>query len=322
MDRRTRIQIQTNRSTPQPYPVAGFERGKVAPGFGSALPSLVVFTDLDGTLLEGTTYQYDTARPALDRLRERSISLIFCTSKTRAEVEPLREELDNRHPFIVENGGAIYIPVGYFQYDPPGSIRRNGYRLIELGVPRVRLREALRTIEKQVGTTLVGLGDMTLESLMRVTGLGLAEADRARQREYDEPFLIEDSHRLLQNIRQAARRLGLAVIPGGRFFHLVGGTDKGRACRVLLDLYRKECGTVFTAGIGDSLNDLPMLDIVDRPFLVERPGGGHAEGIAIEGLTRLHGIGPAGWVNAVNTLLRSNSFQTGLFIFHPLPFTY
>lgn len=291
----------------------GFSRGR------GARPPFILFTDLDGTLLDADTYRYDAARRALDHLHERRSHLVICTSKTRAEVEPLRIELDNHDPFIVENGGALYIPDGYFQYTLPGSSTRDGYRVIEMGAPYPRLRKGLRHIEEYVGASLVGFGDMTVQSVVRVTGLAHCEAERALQREYDEPFLVEDDGLSLRSIREAARLFGLAVMPGGRFFHLVGGIDKGRACRVLIDCYRREWGTVSTAGIGDSLNDRPMLEVVDRPFLVERPGGGHAEGCEIEGLTCVRGIGPVGWSRAVGKLLRPSPFYPSPFIFQPFP---
>ena len=290
-----------------------FNRGR------GARPPFVLFTDLDGTLLDADTYRYDAARPALDRLREHAIPLIICTSKTRAEVEPLRRRLDNQDPFIVENGGALYVPNGYFRAFPPGSVGREGYRVIEMGVAYHRLREGLRRIEGQVGVPLVGFGDMTAERVVQATGLTRREAELARQREYDEPFLIEDDGLSLRSIREAAQPFGLAVMPGDRFFHLVGGIDKGRACCVLIDCYRREGGAVSTAGIGGSLNDLPMLNSVDRPFFVEQPGGGHAEGCAIEGLACVWGIGPAGWAEAVTQLLKPSPFQAGPMIFHPFP---
>jgi mannosyl-3-phosphoglycerate phosphatase family protein len=275
----------------------------VAPVAPTGRPQMVLFTDLDGTLLDATTYRYDEARPALERLQQAHVPLVICTSKTRAEVEPLRKELDNRDPFIVENGGALYIPPGYFKAPPPGAIERGDYHVIEFGVPYSRLREALRRIEKQVGVSLIGFGDLTIEEIVKATGLAQTDAERARQREYDEPFLIKGEHSPLEQIREAAAQIGITVVSGGQFYHLVGGTDKGRACRVLIDLFRKEWGKVVTAGIGDSLNDLPMLEMVDCPFLVERQEGGYAEGLAREGLTRVSGRGPAGWQRGVTQLL-------------------
>jgi mannosyl-3-phosphoglycerate phosphatase len=157
---------------------------------------------------------------------------------------------------------------------------------------------------------LVGFGDMTIEEIVKATGLAQSEAERARQREYDEPFTINGEHPPLEQIREAAVEIGLTVVSGGQFYHLVGGTDKGRACRALIDLFRKEWGKVVTAGIGDSLNDLPMLEMVDRPFLVERPGGGHVDGLAVHGLVRLQGIGPSGWQAGVQQILEEMSPHT------------
>ena len=84
------------------------------------LPLLVV-SDLDGTLLDHTTYAFDAARAALERLRDARVPLVLCTSKTRAEVEPIRAALRNAHPFIVENGGGVFVPLGYFPFDIEGA---------------------------------------------------------------------------------------------------------------------------------------------------------------------------------------------------------
>ena len=82
-----------------------------------AQPHVIVVSDLDGTLLDHETYSFDAARPALARLRQADVPLVLCTSKTRAEVESIRRSLDNEHPFIVENGGAVVIPLDYFSFD-------------------------------------------------------------------------------------------------------------------------------------------------------------------------------------------------------------
>ena len=74
----------------------------------------VVFSDLDGTLLDESSYSFKDALPAVRLLQLRAIPLVLCSSKTRAEIEPCRLSLHNRHPFISENGGGIFIPPGYF----------------------------------------------------------------------------------------------------------------------------------------------------------------------------------------------------------------
>ncbi|NKB82135.1 MAG: HAD-IIB family hydrolase [Nitrospirales bacterium] len=263
---------------------------------------LIVFTDLDGSLLDPETYRYDAATPALDQLAAQDVPLIFCTSKTRAEVEPLRIELGNTCPFIIENGGAVYIPEGYFPQMPPNAVLRNAYHVLEFGVPYGKLREGLRVIEDKAGIRLKGFGDMNVEEVMAATGLSAVASSLAQQREYDEPFLLNDLSKLFE-LRHEAANQGLLIVQAGRFGHLVGGTHKGQACRVLIELYQQHWGEVTTAAFGDSLNDLPMLEKVDYPFLVERRGGGHEPGIAFKGLITLEGIGPEGWAKGINQLL-------------------
>jgi len=72
------------------------------------MAKIIVFTDLDGTLLHPKTYSFDAAMPALKLIKEKDIPLILCSSKTRAEIEVYRKKLDNQHPFVSENGGGIF----------------------------------------------------------------------------------------------------------------------------------------------------------------------------------------------------------------------
>jgi predicted mannosyl-3-phosphoglycerate phosphatase (HAD superfamily) len=76
---------------------------------------LVVFTDLDGTLLDHQTYSFQAARPMINKLLRLGIPIVINTSKTRAETEILSRRLKLNHPFIVENGGAVFIPEGCFE---------------------------------------------------------------------------------------------------------------------------------------------------------------------------------------------------------------
>jgi len=101
----------------------------------------IVFTDLDGTLLDHHTYDYSPALPALAKLQERQIPLVFCTSKTAAEMIPFRTEIENVDPFIVENGGGTYIPESYFATLPAeiriglGDSRNDLSMLGEVDIP-------------------------------------------------------------------------------------------------------------------------------------------------------------------------------------------
>src|SRR5919201_1916108 len=132
---------------------------------------IVIFTDLDGTLLDPKTYAWEPAREALELIRARRIPLIFASSKTRAEIEPLRFTLQHGDPFIVENGGAVCLPKGYFPFPVEGATVRGPYQLIELGVPYVRVRSLLKECAQAVDAVIRGFGDMSVDEVAERTGL-------------------------------------------------------------------------------------------------------------------------------------------------------
>ena len=74
------------------------------------VPYVVIFTDLDGTLLDHETYGWKEAKPALNLCKALKVPLILVSSKTRAEMNLLRHELELTSPFISENGGGIFFP--------------------------------------------------------------------------------------------------------------------------------------------------------------------------------------------------------------------
>ena len=52
---------------------------------------LLLFSDLDGTLLDHDSYDFAPARPALDALKGIGAGVVLATSKTAAEVTPVGE---------------------------------------------------------------------------------------------------------------------------------------------------------------------------------------------------------------------------------------
>ncbi len=260
----------------------------------------IIFTDLDGTLLHPRTYSYEEAKQALELIRKRHIPLVFCSSKTRAELEAYRKRLDNRHPFIVENGGGIFIPEGYFPFPVEGEAR-NGYRVISLGTPYAEIRRKFMNLRQELKIEVRGFGDMTPDEVASLTGLAKNEAILAMQREYDEPFVFSNApdERLLSAIEAAGLRW-----TQGRFFHIMGNHHKGRAVTMLRAFFKQAKGSATTIGLGDSLNDLPFLLVVDRPVLIRKEDGSYDPRVDIPGLYRTEGIGPRGWNEAVLKLLQ------------------
>ena len=134
----------------------------------------VIFTDLDGTLLDGE-YSFDAALPVIRRIKDESVPLIPVTSKTRAEVEKLRGLLGVNDPFITENGGGVFIPDGAFPFAVKGE-DAGGVKLIRLGTSYEELKSALAEIREKTGFRITGFADLTPEEIAERTGLSLADA--------------------------------------------------------------------------------------------------------------------------------------------------
>jgi mannosyl-3-phosphoglycerate phosphatase len=253
----------------------------------------VVFTDLDGSMLDHHTYSWDAARPAVQRLKDLQIPLVFVTSKTRAETEYWRDNTGNRHPYIIENGGAAYIPEGCLPSVPP---------VIRWGTPYSQLVAALRDASIQSQCPVRGFADMSVDEIADACQLDRHMAELAKQREYDEPFIVLDPSRE-DALTATIKAKGLTYTRGGRFHHITGGNDKGIAVHTLKVLYEVWYGPLLTIGLGDGWNDLPMLSEVDIPVVMRSPDQ--------EALTqRLPAAvvapqsGPAGWNQILLSLIR------------------
>ena len=259
----------------------------------------IIFTDLDGTLLDSTTYSYEKSLAAINRLKEKGIPIIFCSAKTRAEQEVYRRELGLLHPFAVENGGAIFIPQGYFPFPFDHHKTVDDLLAIELAIPRRRVRRLLARIGRENEFGFKSFVDMSAAEVAEITGLNLESAELAQQREYDEPVMLDSpGETALNSFLSKLGEAGLNWSYGGSLYHVMGGGGKGKAVEVLSGLYRKMWGEIRTVGLGNGMNDLPMLSQVDVPFLVQKRDRSW-EDINLPRLRKVRGIGPEGWSKAI-----------------------
>jgi len=263
----------------------------------------LIFSDLDGTLLDHKTYSFEEAKPALNALKLRDIPLIFCSSKTRPEIEMYRELTGNDHPFISENGGGIYVPQDYetnsFDYDT----KTDGYKVIVLGTQYDTLVAVLNSVSQDTGIKVRSFSEMKISEISEYTGLDPSLAELSKMREYDEPFIILGNDEAAECIKQEIIGRGFNYTQGSMFHHIMGKNDKGKAVKRLVPIFKRRFPELSSAGLGDSLNDLPMLEAVDIPILVQKPDGKYDQRISIDKLVHADGVGPVGWNRSVLELL-------------------
>ena len=188
---------------------------------------LLIFTDLDGTLLD-SSYSHEMALPALKLVRKENIPLIICSSKTRVEIEVIRNRLGNVYPFVSENGGGIYLPkntkfspqicsanlrCGDFANTKLKIEETDEYYLIKLGADYADLRRALIEIRDE-GFDVRGFGDMPPDEVAELTGLKLSDAGLAKKRDFDETFVFRGDESLVEQLKKKIIQKGFNYTQG------------------------------------------------------------------------------------------------------------
>jgi len=266
---------------------------------------LLVFSDMDGCLLDHFSYSYAAARPALEKLKALKIPLILTSSKTFAELAALSAELDLGAPFIVENGAGVIIPDGYFSVMPAGLIKSAGQWLKTFGPGRTEIARKLHQIRSVGGFSFRGFADMPNSEVVAHTGLSEEQAELAKQRQFTEPLLWQDSEPRWREFSKLLDEQGLCSIRGGRFIHITGGGDKGQALDWLRSCYHQQYGIEpVVMALGDSENDVGMLAQADFPVVVRSPV--HAPPVVAgrDDILVTDKMGPEGWNLAVLERLR------------------
>jgi mannosyl-3-phosphoglycerate phosphatase len=265
-------------------------------------PKLIVFSDIDGTLIDKNTYSFEDSEEAVDILKSRGIPLVLASAKTRAEQEHLRTKLSIHDPFIVEDGGAVFIGEGYFPFKFPYHRNESGYCVIEFGQSYAKIRSAVESFRNETGIKIKGYGDLSIKEVSDVTGLDHEASGRAKTREYQETIVTGLKEEEIERLRDHLAKFGLRLSFGGKFLSVLSGNDKGLAVSLLIDFYRLRYPDIKTVAIGDSLNDIPMLKKADIPVLVQKPDL-KWENIDIENLKRVEGAGPRGWSAFIKELI-------------------
>lgn len=256
----------------------------------------IFFTDVDGTLLDHYSYSYEKSLIGMSLLENRSIPLIAVSSKTFDEMSILTRELHLEYPFAFENGSGIAYPS-----------EKNGNFNLELYGPGVEnMVKFLPEIEKLSGKKLTGIPSLTENEIVELTGLNFNSATLAKKRKTTLPFIAEGvtllSNSEITGLNVLLKDYNFYITKGGRFNHLIpADSGKGEAVKKIIEFYRNKFkDEILTAAAGDSLNDIPMLESVDHPYVIRKPGGGF---IDFTPGKIMNSEGPSGFSEAVEDFL-------------------
>ena len=221
---------------------------------------ILIFTDLDGSLLHRDTFKFDEIKDYLKQLLSKGIFIIPNTSKTEKEILEFNNELGSSLPYISENGSAI-----------------NGLDLLNSNLPKElilsREKDSLIKIFKEsVSVNLQNkckwLSEMDKKKQSLIFGLEDDKLKMALDRKYTIPFLFEGNKSERNELSKIVKNKGLALQEGGRVINLTDKVNKAKALQVFVRFFKKNYKNVKTIAVGDNYNDLDMLKTSEFPCLV------------------------------------------------------
>ena len=266
----------------------------------------VIYSDLDGTLLDHHTYAFHEALETIKGLKDRGIPIIPCTSKTRAETVSLARAMGIDGPMIIENGAAIWVPQDWGLKRPEGSDGDADVWCYSFGPSRGMIRRQLAILSIEWGNRYQSLCDLSDKQVAAVTGLDLEGAARAKQREHSETLIWLGTPSDRKAFAEQIETLDMRCLQGGRFVHVLASGGKAEAVSWLHRKIRTErpgCDGAISLSAGDAENDVEMLEVTDMALLVRSPVNEPPTVRRQGGLVISDTEGPAGWAEGMEVLI-------------------
>lgn len=249
--------------------------------------SLLVFTDLDGSLMEHETYSIKPAEEALKILASRSVPLVMNSSKTAREIEAIQKATGMPGAYICENGAALRLP--------------EKSKTIEFGQLQTTWLPKVHEFRIQEGYKFQGFSDWSEKEITNLTGLDEKSAELSKQREYSEPILWRDSANAKQKFEKQLSSLGLKLLEGGRFLSIQSDFDKSNGMTWMRK--QQNDSLTLTVALGDSPNDEAMLNCADIAVIIKSAKSERIKLAHDQKAIRTKRPGPAGWQDAMLEIL-------------------
>jgi mannosyl-3-phosphoglycerate phosphatase family protein len=232
----------------------------------------ILFTALEGCLLDADSGSWSAAQEAIDELERRSVPWVLFSGLTRAQLDPIRRKLGHAGPFVTEHGGGLFVPQGYFPVRIEGQERSGNYQMLTLGKRCGETAAALQELAEECGVSVASLSQMSLHETEQNTGLPRREAEQFRLRDFEERFFFAGaSDKAIACFVKLARTRGFYATPGQPFWSFSSVADTGEAARRLAKLFRasapKQRQSQILA-IGTGPEDFAMLSAADRGILL------------------------------------------------------
>ena len=261
---------------------------------------VVIFTDLDGSLLHRDTFKFDSIKDYIKSLINSGIIIIPNSSKTEKEIEKFNEELGVELPYISENGSAIH---------GLNLINQNFPNEIILSRKKEELLKILneKTPEKLLNK-FVQISKLSKKEQEKIFGQKDDKLKDALQRKYTLPLLFNGNNSEKNKLLKVLSYNSLSLQEGGRVLNLCDNINKIKSMNRVIKILKKTEDKIKTIAVGDNYNDLEMLKNCDVPCLVFNDQF-KMDKINIDNLIFSNKPSPEGWADVIKMALEKIEYS-------------
>ena len=266
---------------------------------------ILIFTDLDGSLLDHNNFEFREIQNFILKCIKNGIKIIPNTSKTKIEIQVFIDQLGQNLPFIVENGAAIH-NLNLIH----SKIKINDNSLVFSRSLYEILKQFKKNIPMDFQKRCEFLKDMTSIEQMKILGLNKKYLPFALNRDYSMPLVFDGSRQTLNEFTRHLKKIGMKLHEGGRIYNICDDCSKGKAMTTLIEMLKNElkCKT-HTIVVGDSPNDISMLNVCDQPCVIPLPNRKNLSFLKDQKLIRATQTAPKGWEEVVRASLKKINFE-------------
>ncbi len=234
----------------------------------------LIFTDLDGTLLDHNNYLFGNNKKMISTIINNKNEIIFNTSKTFSECKKLLKELKlSNMPFSTENGAVLYFPKIRFNKIKNSSSFDIYWKLRIAKLSSKNWYQFLKQKQKKYNFLIAQ--DLSSKILKKYTNLD--DTSKMLNREASQIILWEDSLVNLKKFKNALKSEKQGVlIQGSRFIQVSSVCNKRIAKKLISHAYDYQFYGTYsknTIALGDSKNDIDMLNSASYPCLIKNRSG-------------------------------------------------
>ena len=266
---------------------------------------ILIFTDLDGSLLNHNNFEFKEIKNFILNCIKNGIKIIPNTSKTKSEIQVFLDQLGQNLPFIVENGAAIHnlnLVQTEFKFKKNSLVfSRSVSEILEI---------LKKNISAEFQKSCLFLKEMSSTEQMKILGLNKKYLPFALNRDYSIPLVFDGSKELVNEFTSLLKKIGLKLHEGGRIYNICDDCSKGKAMTTLIKKLKNELNlNSNTIVIGDSPNDISMLNVSDQPCIIPLPNKNNLCHLIDQNIIRASKSAPQGWEEVVRASLKKINFE-------------